>query len=40
VSEKQSFSAIGEYFEELTRLMEAEQEPKKLARSYNQKVWK
>jgi hypothetical protein len=32
VSEKQSFSAIGEYYGELTRLMEAEQEPKKLAR--------
>jgi Cthe_2314-like HEPN len=32
VSEKQSFSAIGEYYEELTRLMESDQEPKKLAR--------
>lgn len=32
MSEKQSFSVVGEYYGELMRLMEASQEPKRLAR--------
>ena len=32
MSKKQSFSAVGEYYGELTRLMETSQEPKRLAR--------